>query len=243
MLASEYTLDYDNNNDDYNICESDESLGQIKYLDHASSNFVKYVAAFNCGKIVKNINDVLIEYYFERPASNMVRSTKNKTPIISSMTFLNGDPNIMAVFTDLTNDIYKYKKYRNYKNEKKIFVSILEKNKHIIHNGENCSLFINRDSSNAPIALFMNVYGVGNCGKSEQHFFANEAKYSKVEISNRLNFDFYENMLYQKKNDCLKFIWIILDDGAKSIEFIDMFNINAYLTNSSNATSTEWYFF
>lgn len=242
MLASEYTLDYDNNNDDDNICELDENLGQIKYLDTLSNSFVKYVAAFNCGKIAKNVNDVLIEYYFEKPTSNMVRSTKNKTPIISSTTFLNGDPNIMAVFTDLTHDIYKYKKYRNYKNEKKIFVSILEKNKHIIHNGENCSLFINRDSSKIPIALFMNIYGLGNC-KSEQHIFANEATSSKIEINNRLNFDFYENMLYQKKNDCLKFIWMTLDDGAKSIEFIDKFNINAYLTNSSNASSTEWYFF
>jgi hypothetical protein len=224
MLANEYILDYD-----YDICVTDEILGQIKSLDNAADNFVKDIVAFNCGKIGKNINDVLIEYYFERPEYNVVRSTKNKTPIISSVTFLNGAPNTMAVFTDLSHEVYKYKKYRNYKNGKKMFVSIPEKNKHIIYNGANCSLFINRDSSTVPIALFMNVFGLGNC-LSDKHIIVNDTKCAKIEINNRFNFDFYENLLYKKNSDCIKFVWMILDERAKCIEFTDTYDVTAERT-------------
>ena len=254
MLAYVYTLYYDSD-----ICGLNDTLGQVKYLDDSTNKFVKQVAAFNCDKIGKNMNNVSIEYYFESPESNSVQSTKTRVPLISSVTFLNDAPNIMAVFTDLSFATYKYKKYRKFENGRKIVVSVLEKNKHIIYNSANCSLFINRDSftpfriedaqyatpsplitvhkvdglnekrCKMPISLFMNVFdSTSETGESlpEPKVIAKEEKCVNIEIKNRFNFDFYENLLYQKNNDCVKFIQMILDEGAKNIEFTDIFDIN-----------------
>uniref|UniRef100_A0A6C0B6C2 Fe2OG dioxygenase domain-containing protein n=1 Tax=viral metagenome TaxID=1070528 RepID=A0A6C0B6C2_9ZZZZ len=225
MLAHAYTLDYAD--DDYVL---NESLGQVNLLDNSTGTFVKQIASFNCDKIGKNMNHVSVEYYFESPETNSIKSTKNRVPLISSVTFLNDAPNIMAIFTDLTFSTYKYKKYRNYKNGKNMFVSVFEKNKHIIYNGANCSLFINRDLSKVPIALFMNVFDSTSetCESlPEYKIIAKNDKYTKIEINNRFNFDFYESLLYQKNNDCVKFIWMILDEGTKNIEITDIFDIDA----------------
>ena len=236
MLASVYTLGFKS---DINVPE--EIIGQNKKMDEAT-NFVKQVASFNCSKIGKHINEVSIEFCFEIPNINTINFVKNRTSLISSVTFLNDTPNLLAVFTDLSFDVYKYKKYRNYENGKEIFVSISEKQKHIIYNSTNVSLFINRDSAaTLPVVLFMNIFESGQklSGNDKELTFVEsgndkeltfvEDKPGKIEIKNRLNFDFYENLLYQKNNDCLKFIWMILDEEtqSKNLGFTDIFDINA----------------
>lgn len=235
MIASIYTLGFES---EINIPK--EIIGQNKKLDEAT-DFVKHVAHFNCCKIGKNINDILIEFCFKIPNINTINNVTNQTPLISSVTFLDNMPNLLAVFTDISFDIYKYKKYRNYENGKKIVVSISEKQKHIIYNSTNVSLFINRDlSSPLPVVLFMNIFELdhdkdvcGNhvCGKhvSDKDLYFVEDKVGKIEINNYLNFNFYQSLLYQKNNDCLKFIWMILDEGTypKNLELTDIFDINA----------------
>ena len=119
MLANVYKLAGEPN---LNIAE--EIIGKKQNIDEAN-DYVKQIAVINCSKIGKNINDVSIEFYFETPTCNTVKFVKDRVPLISSVTFLQDAPNFMAVFTDVSFDTFKYKKYKNYEKGKKVLVSTL----------------------------------------------------------------------------------------------------------------------
>ena len=222
MLASLYSFEFE-------TIVSEELIGQKHVLNNDSPDYVKQIALFNCGKIGKKINNVFVEFYFEIPSSNEVKFGTS-SPLISSVTILNDSPNILAVFTDISADVYKYKKYKN--NEKrKLCVLTLENKKHITYNASNASLFMNRNSECAKVALFMNIFE----SSQEQPSFDEEPSASfnnieirNVEINNKFNFEFYQNLLYKNNKYCMNFIWMILDDGThtKNIEFADVFDIN-----------------
>ena len=234
MLATVYTLKSESD-----IVVREEKIGKSQKIDEAT-DFVKQIASFNCSKIRKNTKDVSIEFYFERPTCNTVNFIKNRVPLVSSITFLHDTPNLMAIFTDISFNVYKYKKYRNFENGKKTFVSIAEKQKHIIYNATNAFLFINRDNTcTEHVALFMNIFESNIDSPISDSLITDslitnfsfvENKSGNIEVNNRFNFDFYENLLYQKNNDCLKFIWMIIDEGNKNLEFTETFDINAEKT-------------
>ena len=229
MSASVYTFKYDS---EINVPE--ETIGQIKNINEETTDFIKQIVLFNCSKINKNPDNVLVEYYFETPVCNTVKFVKNRVPLISSVTCLHDAPNVFSIFTDISFDNYKYKKYT--KNEKnKLFVSSLEKNKHIIYDSTKAVIFVNRESTIVQVALFVNIFEQISEQRPEQistttdqSFSISENKTDNIAINNFFNFDFYESLLYQKNNDCIKFIWMIFDEGnhSKNIELTDTFDIN-----------------
>ena len=221
MLASLHSFEFE-------TIVSEESIGQKHVLTNDSPDYIKQIALFNCSKIGKKINNVLVEYHFEIPSCNEVKFGTSSL-LISSITVLNDSPNILAVFTDISEDVYKYKKYKN--NEKrKLCILTLENKKHITYNASNACLFMNRNSESASVALFMNIFE----SSQEQHFTSlnvqrfNEIEIRNVEINNKFNFEFYQNLLYKNNKYCMNFIWMILDEGAhtKNIEFAEVFDIN-----------------
>lgn len=227
MSASVYTFKYDS---EINVPE--ETIGQIKKMNEVT-DFIKQIVLFNCSKINKNPDNVYVEYYFETPVCNTVNFVKNRVPLISSVTFLHDAPNVFSIFTDISFDKYKYKKYTKNENNK-LFVSALEKNKHIIYDSTKAVIFVNRETTNIPLTLFVSIFEQipEQCiiyqHNPEQNFSIIENKTDNIAINNFFNFDFYENLLYQKNNDCIKFIWMIFDEGShsKNIEFTDTFDIN-----------------
>ena len=55
--------------------------------------------------------------------------------------------------------------------------------------------------------------------------FTEESK-QQIELNNDFSSDFYENLLYKKDNDCLKFLLMILKDHVyKNFEFTDTYDI------------------
>jgi prolyl 4-hydroxylase len=194
--------------------------------------FIKQIILFNCSKINKSPDDVHIEYYYENPICNDVKFAKNRLPLLSSVTLLNNAPNTLSVFTDISFEKYKYKKYTKINNNK-IVVSSFEKNKHIIYNSTNAILFTSRELKDIPQVLFINIYDKDNTSTTTEgvsNFV--ELKSDKIAINNVFNFEFYESLLYQKNNDCVKFIWMVFDEGNHStnIEFVDTYDIHAEST-------------
>jgi hypothetical protein len=207
--------------------------------NYNGNELIEQIIIFNCSKINKSPNDVHIEYYFEKPISNDVKFVKNRLSLLSSVTLLNDAPNILSLFTDISFDKYKYKKYTKINNNK-ILVSAFEKNKHIIYNSTNAILFTSRESTDIPQVLFINIYEKDNASLLKIMDFnknlsisINELKQDNIVINNVFNFDFYESLLYQKNNDCIKIIWMIYDEGnhSNNIEFVDIFDIHAESTN------------
>jgi hypothetical protein len=237
MSASVYTFKYGS---EINVPE--ETIGQIKKMNEAT-DFIRQIVLFNCSKINKNPDNVYVEYYFKTPVCNTVNFVKNRVPLISSVTFLHDSPNVFSIFTDISFDKYKYKKYTKNENNK-LFVSEFEKNKHIIYDSTKAVIFVNRETTNIPLALFVSIFeqspeqcithqqSLEQSLTTEQSFSITENKTDNIAINDFFNFDFYQKLLYQKNNDCIKFIWMIFDEGShsKNIEFIDTIDINIEAT-------------
>ena len=221
------------------------------------NNLINKISNFNISKINKNnINDFYIEFYFGTQTNNTVNFVKNNDffPLVSSMTILedcydndteNNTDDInnycLNIFTNINFKSYKYKKYRKLESGKKIITTSVKKNRHIIYNGENANIFINKYKNNStnPIMLFINIWDkqvvfddkiiLSNDTEIKLLIdniqFTEESK-QQIELNNNFSSDFYENLLYKKDNDCLKFLLMILQDhGYKNFEFTDTYDI------------------
>lgn len=251
MIADTYTINGINfvsiSKDFYNkkfyISPSDE--------ENDLNKIIKKIADFNINKTNnKNETDFIIEFYFGTQAENKVNFVYNKTvfPLISSMTILDDCTNVyetsgnmddynLIAFTNISFKTYKYKKYRKQENGKKIVISTTKKNRHFVYSGENANIFINKNNV-SPVVLFINIWdkqfvkenntqtkccdinleidNISFVDKPNQH----------IELNNNLTTEFYENFLYKKDNDCLKFLLMILQEHQyKNIEFTDIYDI------------------
>ena len=171
-------------------------------------NFVKEVVNFNISKTNTNINDIDVEFYFEILSENKVSFVQhnNQFPLISSMTILEyAKPNTLSgdcdlnIFTNIDFKTYKYKKYRKHESGKKIVTTITKKNKHIIYNGENANIYINKYNT-SPIILFINIWDK-NVALDNKNIFIesvdtkiifnnitfNEEPNHEIELKNQLN--------------------------------------------------------
>lgn len=210
-------------------------------------NFVKEVVNFNISKTNANINDIDVEFYFEILSENKVSFVQNNNqfPRIASMTILEyAKPNTLSddcdlnIFTNIDFKTYKYKKYRKHESEKKIVTTITKKNKHIVYNGENANIYINKNNT-SPIILFINIWDKNVAFDNKNIFIEsvnakicfnsitfNEEPNHEIELKNQLNDVFFENILYKHNNDCLKFILMILQEhNYKNIKITDIYDI------------------
>jgi hypothetical protein len=261
MIADTYIIDGINlislpteiYNKKFSFSSNDEETTINKLINNISN--------FNISKINKNINtsttttttnNFFIEFYFGTQINNEVNFVKHKDffPLVSSMTILedfndkNDTNNNLNIFTNINFKSYKYKKYRKLENGKKIITTTLKKNRHIIYNGENANIFINKNENNiTPIILFINIWDkkVDIDDKNIQTNDINlsidsiniidsikftEESIQQIELNNDLSSNFYENILYNKDNNCLNFLLMILQEHEyKNIEFIDKYDI------------------
>ena len=221
------------------------------FEDSGINNFVKEIVNFNISKTNKNINDIDVDFYFEILSENKVifAQNNNQSPIISSMTILEYanfnnscettcDECDLNIFTNIDFQSYKYKKYRKHESGKKIVTTTMRKNKHIIYNGENANVYINKNNTK-PIILFINIWDkrlLLNDGNTfiesvdTKISFNNITFYEEptheIELKNKLNDVFFENILYKHNNDCLKFILTILQDhNYKDVKITDIYDI------------------
>ena len=249
MIAEVYSIDgiesvslsVDVYNKKYNLFEDNSTI----------HNFVKDVVNFNISKTNTNINDIDVEFYFKILSENKVSFVQhnNQFPLISSMTILEYynsnisceakcDEYNLNVFTNIDFKTYKYKKYRKHESGKKIVTTITKKNKHIIYNGENANIYINKNNT-SPIILFINIWDK-NVALDNKNIFIesvdtkitfnnitfNEEPNHEIELKNQLNDVFFENILYKHNNDCLKFILMILQEHKyKNIKITDIYDI------------------
>ena len=257
MIADTYLIDGINfislPKDFYNIKFSLSSTDEGRNIN----NLINKISNFNISKINKNnINDFYIEFYFGTQTNNTVNFVKNNDffPLVSSMTILedcydndieNNTDGInkycLNIFTNINFKSYKYKKYRKLEKGKKIITTSVKKNRHIIYNGENANIFINKYKNNTtnPIMLFINIWDkqvvfdnkiiLSNDTEIKLLIdniqFTEESK-QQIELNNDFSSDFYENLLYKKDNDCLKFLLMILKDHVyKNFEFTDTYDI------------------
>ena len=257
MIADTYLIDGINfislPKEFYNIKFSLSSTDEGRNIN----NLINKISNFNISKINKNnINDFYIEFYFGTQTNNTVNFVKNNDffPLVSSMTILedcydndieNNTDGInnycLNIFTNINFKSYKYKKYRKLEKGKKIITTSVKKNRHIIYNGENANIFINKYKNNTtnPIMLFINIWDkqvvfdnkiiLSNDTEIKLLIdniqFTEESK-QQIELNNDFSSDFYENLLYKKDNDCLKFLLMILKDHVyKNFEFTDTYDI------------------
>ena len=199
----------------------------------STNDFIKHIISFNCEKIGKTFNDVSVEFFFKTPTCDKVNFVNNTNTLLSSITCFDDSPETLAIFTDISMDDYKYKKYAKYETGRKLFIFALEKGKHIIYNSSNASLF--KCGTNMHSVLFINIFDSPNNTNNTFEPVVNKLSFIEdtvrnVEIKKILNFDFYQNLLYQKSDECIKFAQMLLDKENKNIEFTDIFDIN-YETN------------
>ena len=219
------------------------------------NKLVKEIVNFNISKINKNINDILVEFYFGSQNDSKVNFVNNKNifSLLSSMTVLDdsNDSNVhdiedsLNIFTNINFNSYKYKKYRKQESGKKIITTTTKKNRHIIYNGENANIFINKNKHNStPIILFINIWDkqvviddkiIPTIEIDHKLSFTSltltsltfiEESPQQIDLNNNLNNEFFENILYKNNTDCLKFLFTILQEhNYKNVEFTDIYDI------------------
>ena len=215
---------------------------------HNIINLISKIAFFNSENKNINLNDCVVEFYFEKINEHKdFFITKNNTfPLISSITYLNDCENeCLNIFTDIDFNTYKYKKYRKQITGRKLVTTNIKKDRHIVYNGGNANIFVNntnvrRDESSCMV-LFINIWDTVNIFNEKTKFtnefdinistnevdinFIEEKKH-QIELNNDLNTKFYEDVLYKKNNDCFNFLFMILNERIyKNIEFTDVYDI------------------
>lgn len=224
-------------------------------------NLIKKIALFNIENknMNKNINihDTVIEFYFEKLSEQtheLFIKKNDNFPLISSVTYLN-DGDYLNIFTELDFNTYKYKKYRKQETSKKIVTTNVKKNRHVVYNGGNASVVFtngeNVTNDTCCMGLFINIWDAKHIFNEKPQFtneidinlsinegdinFIEEQKH-QIELNNKLDKEFYENILYKKDRDCLNFLFMILNERTyKNIEFTDVYDIkNEELKNLKN---------
>jgi len=214
----------------------------ILNIEQESFSFIEKIVyditLYHCKKNKKNIDEILIEFYLDFSNSSVIcqnQNQKNKL-FLSCMTIIdnylstdsynvNNENNFECIFTNLTYDDYKYKKFdeQTYlvNNLNKISLVYLNKNLHLVFDGNKIQSFI-KPTENNNIVLFINLWESLNDFKnkkmSNEHFSLNNKIniFNKNEekiiikeldssnstpfgVENILNSDFYENILYKKE--------------------------------------------
>ena len=90
MLASLHSFEFE-------TIVSEESIGQKHVLTNDSPDYIKQIALFNCSKIGKKINNVLVEYHFEIPSCNEVKFGTSSLLISSDLIVALANITVVAV--------------------------------------------------------------------------------------------------------------------------------------------------
>lgn len=218
-------------------------LPELSYDDNQFNKFIRYIASFNSEKIDKNLDDFIIEYYFGQPVDCKTNFAHNKNafPIISSMTMLDtfesNSSDDSFIFTDINFETYKYKNYRKQKKGKKVVTTQINKNRHIIYNSEYANICIGK---NLPLILFVNLWDKNICFSEKNELLSainieisldnlsmTGVTKKQIELNNNLTKEFYENILYKKNNESIKFLLMVLNEHkSEIIEFTDVYDIS-----------------
>lgn len=216
--------------------------------DNSLHNFITFIATFNISKINKNLDDFIIEFYFGTPLDCKTNFMKNKTmfPSLSSITLLdnfksqsteNKDCLDSYFFTDINFESYKYKKYRKQEKGKKVVMTQINKNMHIIYNSQCANIFIGKKS---PLVLFVNLWDKNACFSEKNELISifdvklsidnlqiTEVTKQQIELNNNLSNEFYENILYKNNMDSIKFLLMVFKEhNSEIIEFTDIYDIS-----------------
>ena len=158
ILNIKYNLDHSNNHTEINL--NDTQLLNKKYLLNTNKShftniekIVYDIANYHCINNSKNIQDLFIEFYFEKPKNNInFQVKKNNELFLSTVTLLdstfkndidtNGNILFESILTNISYNDYKYKLYDDFdiflkQNFNKLSIAYLSKNMQLVYNSTN----------------------------------------------------------------------------------------------------------